>query len=180
MKILHKDGETSIAAITSEDIAKLEAADKYEKVLREISELISDILAIKTVAKPEVKAGKKRGPYKKHTPAAAPKVKEPGKRGPSMVDKAIDIMRRMQRPCIMDDIVEAMQNSGIVFSAKKPTDSLGVQLNQSGRAKVVAKDGKKGLWDIVGEEVKTAAPSTSAIDKEKRLQMIRDAHQKTM
>ena len=178
MKILHKDGETQIAAITSEDIARLEAADKYEKVLRDISELIRDVLAIKPVAKPEIKTGKKRGPYKKRTPSAAPKVKEPGTRGPSMVDKAIDIMRRMQRPCIMDDIVEAMQNSGIVFSAKKPTDSLGVQLNQSGRAKVVAKNGKKGLWDIVGEEVKTAP--TSSIDKEKRLQMIRDAHQKTM
>lgn len=191
MKALHyADGNTVIAAIDGEDIQKMEMADRYRKVLAEILGMLTKLLAPKHVppadpflvdpVQPKLgrPAGKKRGRPAKVVKAA----KVAGKRGPSLVDKAVEVMAGMERPCLIIDIVAAMKKAGVKFRTDNPTDSLGVQLTASKRAKVVARDGNKGLWDLAGAEkkaVSTQAQTTPAIDKEKRLQLIRDMAERT-
>lgn len=140
----------------------IKVLDAINAVGDSVGELI-DIFHAKPAA---MKVSKKRGPYKKRksvtekTEKAEKKLKmarfipppEVKEKKQTLVELAIDTMKRLETPCPLQDVVDAMKARGCEFKSDNPVESLGVNLTAQKAAMVVGRDGKVGLWMIAGPD----------------------------
>lgn len=194
MKVIHRTGDELIVSMTADEYEQAAGGRlaEYEAGVQRIAREVNSLLAVKADEQPakakraykkrEAKAAKvKPAKIKADKPAKSKKPIPPPSTSskPTVIDKAIEIMGRMERPCLLEDVAQALVASGYKFRSSTPVKALGVAFSSSERiVRVGRSEGNKGLYDIKGL---TSVPvNKPALDKGARLEMIKAMHNKQL
>lgn len=158
MKEIGKSETGIICELSVEECSLVERAQKVIVIVKGMCDQMGDLIRCPVEDPAKNKRKYKRRICTPKTPKhpAAVKIPAPAvtEKKQTMVELAVETMKRIGTPCSLEQLVNSMKTQGCKFKSMDPAGSLGIQLTQAKAAMVVGRDGMKGLWMLPGPEAK--------------------------